>query len=382
MQKSRDISFLEDSAAYRRHGGAPAAPPSLYAGTASEWHNFKRGLDAKKLVPVRATLSPTHKGPAPRRPPLSGGHGLDGGEYATRQLGGPSAGPSPLPPPLPQQQWSNKGSTQNHVAALLFPSEARQIESAIGAGSGSGMALPPHDPVGASMPSAFQRPLNAVEVFEATSAAEPSGRAEALRLATSLAREVGAQYTPGLPPALTPRAAGALSAPTDPASASIVGTHQAILALSPLEVVPNQAELDVAAKQLVRQVGGHCTEQAILIEYLRRHHMAAAQTARALLQRLQLTVGMYEELRQAMDGSLLQRFQDSLGDAFAALRVDEVQLDGQYPGSGRRGSVTGGGPRGRAAPPSNPLANRAEAATAPRPTSRGSPSIDMLPALA
>ena len=108
------------------------------------------------------------------------------------------------------------------------------------------MALPPHDPVGASMPSAFQRPLNAVEVFEATSAAEPSGRAEALRLATSLAREVGAQYTPGLPPALTPRAAGALSAPTDPASASIVGTHQAILALSPLEVVPNQAELPFA----------------------------------------------------------------------------------------------------------------------------------------
>ena len=30
-----------------------------------------------------------------------------------------------------------------------------------------------------------------------------------------------------------------------------------------------------------------------------------------------------EQLRQAMDGSLLQRFQDSLGDAMQALRRDE-----------------------------------------------------------
>ena len=35
-----------------------------------------------------------------------------------------------------------------------------------------------------------------------------------------------------------------------------------------------------------------------------------------------------------MDGSLLQRFQDSLGDAFAAMKLDEVA-----PVSGRRGSM-------------------------------------------
>ena len=87
--------------------------------------------------------------------------------------------------------------------------------------------------------------------------------------------------------------------------------------------------------------------------------MAAALTARALLQRLQMTVGLYEELRQAMDGSLLQRFQDSLGDAFAALKVEETA--GSSGAAGRRGSTSSR--RGGATPPPRRAAGAAPAAT-------------------
>ena len=155
---------------------------------------------------------------------------------------------------------------------------------------------------------------------------EPSGRAQAVRLANSLAAEVGpCQIDPSapdgaVPAALSERAAAAINVPTDLEATSLVHNHAELLALTELDVVPDLDPLDRAAQQLVNQVGGHCAEQAILVEYLRRHHLAAAGTARALLKRLQHAIGMYEELRQAMDGSLLQKFQDSLGDAFVALQ--------------------------------------------------------------
>ena len=94
----------------------------------------------------------------------------------------------------------------------------------------------------------------------------------------------------------------------------------------------------------------HCSEQALLVEYMRRPQLAAGQTARALLTRLQQTVEMYEQLRHAVDESLMQvwsstvcamesspslcltsplppqpsrptaqRFTDSVGDALGAL---------------------------------------------------------------
>ena len=43
-----------------------------------------------------------------------------------------------------------------------------------------------------------------------------------------------------------------------------------------------------------------------------------------------------------MDGSLLQRFQDSLGDAFAAMRLDDVAPVPPRRGSMRRASTRGG----------------------------------------
>ena len=178
-------------------------------------------------------------------------------------------------------------------------------------------------------PFEWARPPTGVDLHSAQPGFnEPSGRAQALRLASLLAAEVGAQPGPGLPPALTPRAAAALSlAPAPgsdrPSAAALVASHQELLALDETDVVPHINSLDRASSELIKQVGGHCAEQAILIEYFRRHHLAAVGTARALLLRLQHTVGMYEELREAMDGSLLQKFQDSLGDAFAALRVED-----------------------------------------------------------
>ena len=57
-------------------------------------------------------------------------------------------------------------------------------------------------------------------------------------------------------------------------------------------------------------------------QYLRRHHLAAAMTARQLLGRLQHTVRMYEDLRHATDAALLQKFEASLGDAFALLGAE------------------------------------------------------------
>ena len=317
---SHDVSFLADDAAYRRHGGQPAPPEPIYAGTQQEWKNFKKHLESRRAVNVRAA-------PAKLPTPMPGG-GMRTPRNESRDSPSHQASSA-------SSSWANKGFTQNQVAALLFPAEARQVEAAISSG-GVAHPLSPPPPPQPGPGQMFAKPLSTVEVLEHTGhgQAEPSGRAQALRLAMSLSQSVGTQSTPGLPPALTPRAATALSAPTDPASASIVAAHQAILALAPTDVAPHQAELDRACGELVRQVGGHCAEQAILIEYLRRHHIAAAQTARLLLQRLQLTVGMYEELRQAMDGSLLQRFQDSLGDAFAAMKLDEVA-----PVSGRRGSM-------------------------------------------
>lgn len=326
--RSTDVSFLADDAAYAlRHGrGAHPAIASAYdGGGIDDWLHFKRGLESRRLVPIKVASPSRNRPPIPVNYPPAYGADVTA---SSGDAGFPSVSPrtpgfSSQPPRTPQ--WSSKGLTQNQVAALLFPSEARQVEAAVLAASSPRVGTPI-----APLPQPgqmFAKPLNTIEVFEAAGqnqTVEPSGRVQALRLASDLAQRVGPQSHPGLPAALTPRAAQALSAPADPATASIVATHQAILGLSPVDVAPSLAELDRAAGDLVKQVGGQCTEQALLIEYLRRHHVAAAQTARSLLQRLQLTVGMYEELRQAMDGSLLQRFQDSLGDAFAALQVNEV----------------------------------------------------------
>ena len=87
-----------------------------------------------------------------------------------------------------------------------------------------------------------------------------------------------------------------------------------------------------------RQVSGQCVEHGVVLEYLRRHHLAAASTARLLLHRLQHAVSMYEELRNAMDGAMLARFEESLGDAFAALHAAPVAPSG---GSASDGSKAG-----------------------------------------
>ena len=69
---------------------------------------------------------------------------------------------------------------------------------------------------------------------------------------------------------------------------------------------------------------------------------AAASTARLLLHRLQHAVSMYEELRNAMDGAMLARFEESLGDAFAGRRVKKayVALTADKP-SKKQGVVAG-----------------------------------------
>ena len=337
MKASNDVSFLADDAVFKRHGGVRPPPPPVYAGTEQEWQTFKKEVSGRRAIPVRAT-------PAKVPPPVPG---LRTPRSPGVRLGLETAASGALSGRAQHDQstgLTSKALSQNAVAALLFPSEAGKVEAAIAGAAGvEGRSPSPPPPPQPAPGQPFGKPLNFVEVQQQSGQgqSEPSGRAQALRLASTLAQSVGAQSTPGLPPALTPGASAALSAPTDPASASIVATHNAILALAPSEVAPHQAQLDHVYGELIRRVVSDCTEQAVLIEYLRRHHMAAAQTARLLLQRLQLTVGMYEELRQAMDGSLLQRFQDSLGDAFAALKVEEAAGAG-FGGSPRRGSGAAG----------------------------------------
>ena len=324
---SSDISFLADASSHRAHAKRPQ-PTSSYGGSPREWRDFQRSLDSRRLYPIRAE-------------------------------------PAKLPPQTPASPhshtspWATRGYTQNSVATLLFPAEAQRVEAAIVMGSRSPhrpqttftqhpqhpqqlpQQLPPPHPSVAAKPQTaqpqFARPPGAVALLDSSTFSEPSGRAQALRLATSLASEVGPHFTPGLPPALTPHAESVLAIPTDQSAADLVRNHQELLALSDADVVPHLGALDRAASDLVRQVGGHCAEQAIVVEYLRRHHVAAAGAARTLLARLQHAVGMYEELRQAMDGSLLQRFQDSLGDAFTA--INDSNAPGVAPAQAPRGTT-------------------------------------------
>ena len=223
---------------------------------------------------------------------------------ALRPPGSPQGNPSP---------WRHR-FTQSAVASELFPDAGEAIHKSVEA---AGLERPPsvRDPLPGER---FSRPLTAVQLLGDPSTPEPAGRSRALRLAQALRREVGVhEHAHLLPPALTPRAAAAL-APPESSTEAIVASHQAILALDGAEVAPHLDAIDRGYTELMRQVSGHCVEQAVIVEYLRRHHLAAAKTAQALLGRLQQQVEMYEELRAAMDGSLLQRFQDSLGDAFAA----------------------------------------------------------------
>lgn len=242
-----------------------------------------------------------------------------------------------------------RGFTQNSVANLLFPTEAQQVVDIVAAVTAPRVpatargsqrrpsppsramtaAAPPLPPPRLPDDEFLRPPPGAVDVLDASTFNDLSGRAQALHLAKMLVDEVGPYVldpdAPGsaVPAALSERAASAIPVPTDLAANSLVHNHAELLALTEQDVVPHLGALDRAAQDLVKQVGGHCAEQAILVEYLRRHQLAAAGTARALLQRLQHAIGMYEELRQAMDGSLLQKFQDSLGDAFAALQEQD-----------------------------------------------------------
>jgi len=234
-----------------------------------------------------------------------------------------------------------RGFTQNSVASLLFPAEvhatARGSDHARGAHAAAdgmhavvaeGEAGPSHGPSASHGPPSDGTlrvgGRDAPHVLDAASVRKPSGRAQAVRIADYLAKEVGVNTTPGLPPALSPRAAAALATkPTSGPQAAVAGSvgesgwpgaallarHEDVLALTAADVVPHLPALDRAASEVIQQLGTTCAEQAILIEYLRRHQLAAAGAARALLGRLQLTVRMYDELRALMDRSLLQASQ-------------------------------------------------------------------------
>lgn len=244
-------------------------------------------------------------------------------------------------------QWNGPDVLQQSVGVMLFQQEGQSVASAI---ESLAMAPPlaaggPQAPLPISSAMPTSQPNGIKEMMASRAFANPSGRAHALQLATSLARDVGPHDAHGdVPPSLSSRGMAALSAPTDPSSAAaLIAHHQDIFRLSPTDIAPHHEALNQATIELTRQVGAHCTEHAMILEYLRRHHSAVANTSRALLLRLQLTIGMYEELRKATDASLLQRFQDSLGDAFAA--IGETFHDGGAEsggGGGRRGSFAAG----------------------------------------
>ena len=278
--RTKDISFLADDAAG-------------HARRVDEWRTFRKQLDGRRQVPARAA-PPQARAPVP---------------------GGSSSSP-----------WAREGYTQASVAATLFgTAHARDV-------LGTEVHRPPAPASAASgVPKPGQKYVgvpSSVELFEdASSSPEPAGRAQALQLATALARDAGAAPNPSDGPhaawSVSERAAAALSAKVVPEN--VGAAHAAILELNPSDVVPQLELIDSGAVELVRQVSAQCTEQALLLEYIRRHQVESARTARALLCRLQETVAMYEELRRAVDDSMLQRFTDSLGDAFEALRSERPE---------------------------------------------------------
>ena len=260
----------------------------------------------------RPPLSP--RGPTRRAPPTPAAPASPFSRPITAiELYGPTAEPVPsgrakalelakaiardAPPPAPpaHQRWARTGEAESSGA----PSASSVVPSAASSELGPG---PRRD--------------------EAPSAAADAGDANTfdcdLLLERSTRANAGAAGASVLS-ALSARGAAALRVPTNYTElASVLQSHEAILQLEAHDVAPQVEALDGGYKELIRQVGSHCTEHAMILEYLRRQHLATAACARALLGRLQYAVGQYEELREAMDGSMLRRFEDSLVDALAA----------------------------------------------------------------
>ena len=317
--RTADVSYLADSPDHRPGGGWNRPPLPDWEGSQDDFQRFKRSIEAKRTV---KDLPPQPPPPSTRFDSLA-----IPTRPSTRATTAVSQGAAdvPIAEPMVETPWTARGYTQNEVAMMLFPGD-RTISSlghAPRASAAGGAHKAPPAPTPAP-PQPFARPLTAIDLYGPGCEPQPSGRARALTLATRLARDAGphGQAGPNGAPmlaALSERAAAALRVPTDAGDEeSLLQSHAAIRQLETSEVAPHVEALDAGYRELSRQVGSHCTEQAMIIEYLRRQHLSTAACARALLGRLQHAVGLYEELREAMDGSLLQRFEDSLGDALRA----------------------------------------------------------------
>ena len=135
---------------------------------------------------------------------------------------------------------------------MLFPGEdERHLAATILRGGGNERAP--------SLPSGWKAPVppvpSVVDVHTPSSFPEPSGRAQALRLASQISRQLPTPESDELPPALSSRAWAALRTPADPAAAGVIAAHQDLLALRPEEIVPQLPALDHAYRELGRQVG-------------------------------------------------------------------------------------------------------------------------------
>ena len=221
--------------------------------------------------------------------------------------------------PIVDTLWTTRGYTHNEVASMLFPDQRDQLAVHEAVRPRSRASAAGRRTCQAKQPSLstepFSRPLTSMDLYGASAEPQVSGRARALELATQLAREAGPRA--GLS-ALSVRGAAALAVLPDVSrEETVLSGHAALRALEAEDVAPNIEALDAGYRELTRQVGSHCTEHAMILEYLRRQHLATAACARALLGRLQLSVGLYDELRESMDGSMLQRFEESLSEALA-----------------------------------------------------------------
>jgi len=377
--RSSDVSYLADHASHHPSGGpVPLPPPRPWEGQPVEYARFKRSIAIRRnILPAPPALPPTW--PPTSRPSTratAGTSTVDPAISCQRRVDAISD----VSEPRVDTMWLERGYASNEVARLLFPGSSRdrpplsprapaRRAPPTPAAPASPFSRPItaielYGPTAEPVPSGRAKALELAKAIardapppappahqrwartgEAESSGAPSassvvpsaatselglgdptaaGAGDAstfdcdLILERSTRANAGAAGAPVLS-ALSARGAAALRMPTNYTElASVLQSHEAILQLEAHDVAPQVEALDGGYKELIRQVGSHCTEHAMILEYLRRQHLATAACARALLGRLQHAVGQFEELREAMDGSMLRRFEDSLVDALAA----------------------------------------------------------------
>ena len=208
-------------------------------------------------------------------------------------------------------------------------------------------------PAGLEAPWEMPKRQGGVDILEVAGGVEPSGRQVAVKIATQLAERCGA--APDLPGerAASPAensALGLLARAREPALHE-AQMQSALIGLRQSALFPHYDAVDSAMHEVAKLSASHCVEEGLLIEYMRRHYAGAVNTSHELLRVLQTVLTMYERLREVTDERLLERFQQSVGDALSAINLPPAAGEGPATGGVEPRRVSIGVP---SAPPLSP----------------------------